>query len=64
MWKEAVKGRSVSDSGSIVTKDLPDNVVAVGNPAHVMREVNDHDRAYYFKDRQIDWSKVSVPDQK
>lgn len=54
----------VVGAGSIVTKDLPDNVVAVGNPAHVMREVNDHDRAYYFKDRQIDWSKVSVPDQK
>lgn len=39
--------------GSIVTKDLPDNVVAVGNPCHILREVNEHDREYYFKNRKI-----------
>ncbi|WP_436665917.1 sugar O-acetyltransferase [Lactiplantibacillus plantarum] len=44
----------VVGAGSIVTKDLPDNVVAVGNPAHILRHINDHDRQYYFKDRQID----------
>jgi len=44
----------VVGAGSIVTKDLPDNVVAVGNPCRVMRQVSDHDRQYYFKDRQID----------
>ena len=40
-------------AGSIVTKDLPDNVVAVGNPCRVLREINEHDREYYFKDRKI-----------
>lgn len=43
----------VVGAGSVVTKDLPDNVVAVGNPCRVLREVNDHDREYYFKGRKI-----------
>lgn len=44
----------VVGAGSIVTKDLPDNVIAVGNPCKVLREVNEHDKEYYFKDRKID----------
>ena len=43
----------VVGAGSIVTKDLPDNVVAVGNPCKVLREVNDHDKESYVKDRRI-----------
>lgn len=45
----------VVGAGSIVTKDLPDNVVAVGNPCRVLRKVNEHDKEYYFKDRKIKW---------
>jgi galactoside O-acetyltransferase len=53
-----VPGVTVGDNvvigaGSVVTKDIPSNVVAVGNPCRVLREVNDHDREYYFKDRRI-----------
>ena len=48
----------VVGAGSVVTKDLPDNVVAVGNPCRVLRPVNEHDREYYFKDRKIDWNDV------
>ncbi len=44
----------VIGAGSVVTKDIPSNVVAVGNPCHVLREVNEHDREYYFKGRKID----------
>lgn len=44
----------VVGAGSIVTKDLPDNVVAVGNPCRILREVNEHDKEYYFKDKRID----------
>lgn len=44
----------VVGAGSIVTKDLPDNVIAVGNPCKVLREVNEHDKKYYFKDKKID----------
>ena len=45
----------VVGAGSVVTKDLPSNVVAVGNPCRVVREVREHDRIYYFKNRKIDW---------
>ena len=45
---------TVIGAGSIVTKDIPANVVAVGNPCRVMREINEHDREYYYKDRKID----------
>lgn len=45
---------TVVGAGSVVTKDLPDNVVAVGDPCHVLRQVGEHDRKFYFKDRRID----------
>ena len=48
----------VVGAGSVVTKDLPDNVIAVGNPCKILREVNEHDRVYYFKDRKIDWMQL------
>ena len=44
---------SVIGAGSIVTKDIPANVIAVGNPCRVLREISDHDREYYFKDKKI-----------
>ena len=44
----------VIGAGSIVTKDIPSNVVAVGNPCKVLRPVDEHDRQYYFKNRKID----------
>ena len=43
---------TVIGAGSIVTKDIPANSVAVGNPCRVIREINDRDREYYFKDRK------------
>lgn len=48
----------VIGAGSIVTKDLPSNVVAVGNPCKILREVNDRDKEYYFKDRKIDYDNL------
>ena len=45
---------SVIGAGSIVTHNIPANVVAVGNPCRVMREINEHDRKYYYKDKIID----------
>ena len=44
---------TVIGAGSVVTKDIPSGVVAVGNPCKVMREVGQHDREYYFRDRRI-----------
>lgn len=45
----------VIGAGSIVTKDIPDNVVAVGNPCKVLRPVGEKDVETYFKNRKIDW---------
>ena len=45
---------SVIGAGSVVTKDVPANVVAVGNPCRVLREIGEKDRQYYWRDRQID----------
>lgn len=44
---------SVIGAGSIVTRDIPANVVAVGNPCRVMRSIGEHDREYYFRNRKI-----------
>lgn len=48
----------VIGAGSVVTKDLPSNVVAVENPCRVLREVNERDKKYYFKDRKIEFSNL------
>jgi galactoside O-acetyltransferase len=45
---------TVIGAGSIVTKDIPANVVALGNPCRVHREINDHDKIYYFKKRRYE----------
>ncbi|KIR03920.1 Galactoside O-acetyltransferase [Lachnospiraceae bacterium TWA4] len=45
----------VIGAGSVVTKDLPSNVVAVGNPCKVLRPIGKKDIETYFKDRAIDW---------
>lgn len=48
----------VVGAGSVVTKDLLSNVVAVGNPCRVLREVNERDKEYYFKDQKIDYENL------
>lgn len=49
---------TIIGAGSIVTKDIPSNVVAVGNPCKVMRPVNKRDKEYYFKNNKINWDEV------
>ncbi len=41
---------SVIGAGSVVTKDIPSDVVAVGNPCRVLRAIGERDREYYYKD--------------
>ena len=53
-----VGDNAVIGAGSVVTRDLPSNVVAVGNPCRVLREVNERDREFYFRSRKIDWDQV------
>lgn len=43
----------VIGAGSVVTKDIPSDVLAFGNPCKVHREISEHDREFYFKDRKI-----------
>ena len=44
----------VIGAGSVVTKNLPDNVIAAGNPCRIIREITEADRDFYYKDRKFD----------
>jgi len=44
---------SVIGSGSVVTKDIPADVVAVGNPCKVLRKITERDKEYYYKDLKV-----------
>lgn len=44
---------SVIGAGSVVLEDIPENVVAVGNPCRVLRKIGEHDQQYYYKERRI-----------
>ena len=44
----------VIGAGSVVTKDIPDRVLAAGNPCRVIREITEEDRKYYYRDREFD----------
>lgn len=48
----------VIGAGSVVTKNIPSNVVAVGNPCRVLRNVDERDKEFYFKDRKIDYDNL------
>ncbi|MBQ8596252.1 MAG: galactoside O-acetyltransferase [Lachnospiraceae bacterium] len=45
---------AVIGAGSVVTKDIPANVIAVGNPCKVLREITDRDKEYYYRDLRVD----------
>lgn len=44
----------VIGAGSVVTKDIPANVIAAGNPCRVIREITEDDKRYYYKNQQFD----------
>ena len=44
----------VIGAGSVVTRDLPDNVIAAGNPCRVLRTITEEDRDFYYRDRKFD----------
>ena len=54
---------AVIGAGSVVTSDIPDMVVAAGNPCRIIREITDEDRRYYYKREEIDgeaWKNISL----
>jgi galactoside O-acetyltransferase len=44
---------SVIGAGSVVTKDIPSNVIAVGNPCRVLRPISERDKEYYYKHHKV-----------
>ncbi|MBR5923527.1 MAG: sugar O-acetyltransferase [Clostridia bacterium] len=49
---------SVIGAGSVVTKDIPENAVAVGNPCRVLREISDRDKEFFYKNERIDREEI------
>lgn len=45
---------AVIGAGSVVSKDIPANVIATGNPCRVIREITDEDRDYFYKRERFD----------
>lgn len=50
---------AVIGAGSVVTRDIPDNVLAVGNPCRVIREIGEQDKEFYYRDEKIDWENLT-----
>lgn len=46
---------TVIGAGSVVTKDIPANVIAVGNPCRVLRPIGERDKVYFYKDEKYDF---------
>lgn len=49
-----IGSNTVIGAGSVVTKDIPDWVVAAGNPCRVIRRITEDDKKFYFKNREFD----------
>ncbi len=45
---------SIIGAGSVVSKDIPPNVIAVGSPCRVLREINESDYKYFDRNQLID----------
>lgn len=56
-----IGSNTVIGAGSVVTKDIPDWVVAGGNPCKVIREITEADRKFYYRNREFDeeaWEEI------
>ncbi len=51
---------TVIGAGSVVTKDIPDNVVAVGVPCKVLRRIDEKDKKFFYKNELIDWDNINL----
>ena len=50
---------SVIGAGSVVTRDIPEGVLAVGSPCRVVREIGQRDQEFYYRDERIDWDDLT-----
>lgn len=46
-----IGARSIIGSGSVVNCDIPEDVIAVGNPIRIIRKISEADRNYYYKNQ-------------
>jgi acetyltransferase-like isoleucine patch superfamily enzyme len=61
-----IGSNTVIGAGSVVTKDIPDWVIAAGNPCRVIRSITEADRKLYYKDREFDeeaWADIQSKGQ-
>lgn len=49
-----IGSNTVIGAGSVVTRDIPEWVIAAGNPCKVIRKITESDRKFYFRDREFD----------
>jgi maltose O-acetyltransferase len=49
----SIGDNTIIGTGSIVTKDIPSNVIAVGNPCKVLRKITDKDKTDYLNRMEI-----------
>lgn len=54
-----IGNNTVIGAGSVVTKDIPSNVIAVGNPCRVLRNVGEKDNEFFYKSERIDWENLN-----
>ncbi|GHV96753.1 galactoside O-acetyltransferase [Spirochaetia bacterium] len=45
---------SVIGAGSVVSNDIPANVVAMGIPCRIIREIGEKDKKYFYKKNELD----------
>ncbi|HCM89074.1 MULTISPECIES: sugar O-acetyltransferase [Vagococcus] len=53
-----IGNNTVIGSGAVVTKDIPDNVVAAGNPCKVIRTIGEEDKTYWKNKQKAYWKEI------
>lgn len=46
-----IGSNTVIGAGSIVNRDIPDGVIAVGNPCRVLRKITEEDKKKYWRNK-------------
>ena len=53
-----IGNNTIIGSGSVVTKNMPDNVIAAGNPCRVIRLITDEDKRYWEEQQAVYWAEA------